>query len=358
MDADTRITAKNKRVRISVLHLAVFLLVYAINILLFLALRGYLFLLVGIILTALAPFSFYTAWRLADRIEGSILADRETVRPTETVTVVFHVQNRSFFCALRSVWLFTAGNSFYRTCDGQKLLLAIPPRGGKQFPLTVSVTNLGRIVFSCKEYILTDLLGIFAIHADCAMECSFFVLPRPDASTRTAVPETLSGVMELSESTRKGNDHSEVSDIRAYIAGDRPRDIHWKLSARHGELMVKERVSLSGSEHVLLLELPAAKEKAEKLLTEGYRLIRGLLNNHVAVRLLVWNERLFSFESSSCSDADELETAFCEIFRTDLPSRGSDLLRQYMRNCYPQLGSYLCVTEKDETVQLEICVNG
>ncbi len=350
--------AANKKVHISFLHLAAFLLLYAINLLLFLAFRGYFFLIMGIILTTLVPFSFYTAWRLTDQIQTSVIIEKETARPGEECKVTFTVKNQGFFCALRGTWLLTVGNSFYQTFDGRKLLLAIPPHGKKQFQMTVTMTDLGRIVFACKEFFITDLLGIFAVHADCAIESCLYILPDPSPAAQITMPETYSGVAELSESQRKGYDHSEISDIRTYRAGDRPKDIHWKLSARQRELMVKERVSLSGSEHILLLDLPAEKIKAEKLLTESFHQIEGLLDRHMTIRLLIWNNHVFSFESYSCGCTEELETAFCEIFHTDLFSHASDLLRQYMKNCYPQLDSYMCMALNEDTTQLEICING
>ena len=357
-DRNARFGAANKKVHISLLHLAAFLLIYAINLLLFLAFRGYFFLIMGIIFTALVPFSFYTSWRLADELEAMIRADKECARPEEMTEIIFTVKNSGFLCALRATWLLTVGNSFYGTFDEQKLILSIPPHGEKQFHMTVSITDLGRIVFACKEFFITDLLGIFAIHSNCAIENCIFILPRADHVMKAAIPEAYSGAAELSESRRKGNDYSEISDIRTYRAGDRPKDIHWKLSARQRELMVKERVSLSGSEHILLLDLPNEKSNAEKLLTEGYHQIKALLDRHMTIRLLVWNGHLFSFESYSCSSLEEVETAFCEIFRTGLLSHNSDMLRQYMKNCYPQLESYMCMTYYEDTVQLEICING
>ncbi|MBD5402344.1 DUF58 domain-containing protein [bacterium] len=348
----------NKKISISALHLAAFLLIYIINILLFFAFRGYFFLLLGIILTLLVPCSFYMAWRLADSIEGDIRVTHETVRPGEPVDVIVSATNRSLSCALHSTWLLTVGNSFFQTYNDQKILLSIPPRGTKRFPMTVSMTDLGRIVFTCKEYILTDLLGIFLIRVDCKPEECVFVLPKHEEPSQFSLPEAYSGAAELTESVRKGSDHSEVSDIRAYVPGDRPRDIHWKLSARQRELMVKERVSLSGSEHVLLLALPPETEKVQQLLSEGCLIVTEMIKAHMTVRLLVWNQHLYAFDSYSCGSEEELENAFCEIFRTELSARSTTLLKGYMANCYPQLRSYMCLTVKDDTIQMEICTNG
>lgn len=351
-------TRVRKKIRISILHLSVFLVFYIINILLFFAFRSYFFLIMIITFTLLVPLSFYAAWRLTDYIDGNIIFENEAIRQGDETKAVFSITNRSWLCALRGTWLLTIGNSFYRTFDSQKLLLSVPPRGKKQYQMTVTLTELGRISFACNEFFITDFLGIFAVHGTCAMEKGLFVLPRPGDLPQKELPDAYSGVAELSESQRKGNDYSEVSDIRSYVPGDRPRDIHWKLSARQPELMVKERVSLSGSEHVLLLDLPNEKEQAERLLAEGYRKIKGLLDNRMAVRLLVWNNHQFTFENYSCTCTEDLESAFCEIFHTDLLCHSCDLLRQYMKNCYPQLESYLCVMPRDDSIQLEICVNG
>lgn len=347
-----------KKIKISALHLAAFVLLYAVNLLLFLALRGYFFLLTGIILTLFVPCSFYAAWRLADSVECSIAATHQAVRPGEPACVIITVTNPSFLCALHSTWKLFTGNSFFQTGAEQKLLLAIPPRGAKRFPLTVSAADLGKITFTCKEYVLADLSGIFLVRVECGMEACFFVLPKHEDTLQSSLPEAWAGAAELTESTRKGNDHSEVSDIRTYVPGDRPRDIHWKLSARQRELMVKERVSLSGSEHVLLLDLPADKASALKLLQEGYLLAVGMLEMHMTIRLLVWNQRLFAFDACSCGDTAELDAAFCEIFGTELSSRSSPLLHSYMANCCPQLPSYMCLSEQDDMIQMEICTNG
>lgn len=360
-------TATPKKVRLSFLHLAAFLFVYLGNILLFLALRGYLFIVIGVILTVLVPLSFLVVWKLADFVTGTIFMKKDTVsiqnnefavRQKDDICVIFSVRNKSLLCALRGTWIFTAGNAFYGTSDRHTLLLPVPPRGDKQFRMTVTVTELGRVVFACREFILTDLLGIFMVHTACGMECSLYVLPRQDDAASSELPDAYSGTTDLSESQQKGSDYSEVTDIRTYQPGDRPRDIHWKLSARQPELMVKERTALAGSERVVLIALPPEKPAAEKLLAEGYRKIRGLITGQTLLRLLVWDNRSFSFASHPCASAAELDTAFCAIFRTDLQAHSSQMIQQYMRNCYPQLDSYLCLAQKEDAVQLEVCVNG
>ena len=137
-----------KRVRISLLHLLAFLIAYIIHILLCLAFRSYFFLLMVVLFTVLVPLSFWVAWRLTDFVTGMIIFENETVRQGEETEVVFRIANSSWLCALRGTWLLTIGNSFYQTFDSQKLLLSVPPHGNKRYQMTVTLMNLGRIVFA------------------------------------------------------------------------------------------------------------------------------------------------------------------------------------------------------------------
>lgn len=338
------------------LRLGFFFLLYIINFWLFLVFQSSFFLVLGCILTVFPPLSLLMAWKLADRVEGKITVPQEIIRRGEQTEVIFSVGNDSWLCAMRGIWHVRVGNSFYGTFDGQKFLTPIPPNGKKRLNIPIMLEDLGRIAFVCEEFVIMDLLGIFAVHSDCQMECEFFVLPQV-REKETELPDAYSGGADFSESRRKGHDYAEVSDIRTYVPGDRPRDIHWKLSARQEELMVKERVALSGSEHILLIRFADDKERTERLLTEGCGKIAGLFNRQMTVRLLAWNQESFGFEEYSCLCREELEAALCGIFRTGLSSRASELLGQYMKNCYPQLGSYLCLAEEDGAVRLEICAN-
>ena len=48
------------------------------------------------------------------------------------------------------------------------------------------------------------------------------------------------GETEEDEPEAAGNDHSQIYQIRPYRPGDRLQTIHWKLTARSGELYVRE----------------------------------------------------------------------------------------------------------------------
>lgn len=56
-------------------------------------------------------------------------------------------------------------------------------------------------------------------------------------------------------SEKHGEDITVVSDIKKYIIGDSVRKIHWKLTAKHNELMIKNFQPTSDQRNVVLLDL-------------------------------------------------------------------------------------------------------
>lgn len=61
------------------------------------------------------------------------------------------------------------------------------------------------------------------------------------------------GEAEVYDDLRGGTDNSQVFQIRPYTPGDRLQNIHWKLSAKSDDLMVREHSLPKGCGIVLLL---------------------------------------------------------------------------------------------------------
>ena len=61
--------------------------------------------------------------------------------------------------------------------------------------------------------------------------------------------------------SRPGDDPGETYDIREYRSGDSIRQIHWKLSGKLDDIMIREK-SFPVDDTVLILAEPYLKEKA------------------------------------------------------------------------------------------------
>lgn len=91
---------------------------------------------------------------------------------------------------------------------------------------------------------------------------------------------------------RKGDDPSEIFQIREYRAGDRPQRIHWKLSARSEELLVKEYSRPLGCAVVLFLDFRRYRNGGDVngLLEIALSVSLALLAGH-CMHFLCWFDR-------------------------------------------------------------------
>jgi len=85
-----------------------------------------------------------------------------------------------------------------------------------------------------------DMFNMFKYDVESISESEFIVLPTFD-NIIEEIELTESGDGEEEElQYKKGDDVSQISQIRNYIPGDKLQNIHWKLSSKTEELQVKE----------------------------------------------------------------------------------------------------------------------
>ena len=82
-----------------------------------------------------------------------------------------------------------------------------------------------------------DHLGIFRLKVRKAKSETVLILPEP---VEMEVPPNLHKHMEPRWRRKPGGGYAENHEIRQYQPGDNLNQIHWKLSAKVGELMIRE----------------------------------------------------------------------------------------------------------------------
>lgn len=114
-----------------------------------------------------------------------------------------------------------------------------------------------------------DLLGLFSFRDSVGIMEETLVYPweirlRAELSRR---PETKS-FGEMYDQQKKGQDVSEVAGIRDYVPGDSMNSIHWKLSGKLDQLVVREFGSPSNYNTLILYEM--VKNFGEKAVPSAY----------------------------------------------------------------------------------------
>ncbi len=135
------------------------------------------------------------------------------------------------------------------------------------YPLAVEDCGHIKIRVSVIEY--QDLLGLFVFRREANISEETLVYP-PDIRLNAELsrrPETKS-FGELYNQRKKGQDVSEVAGLRDYVPGDPMNSIHWKLSGKLNELVVREFGSPSNYNTLILYEM--MKKSGEKEIPNAY----------------------------------------------------------------------------------------
>lgn len=168
----------------------------------------------------------------------------------------------------------------------QKIHFVLPLRGREdRFELPIPADECGALHVSCTKAQVQDLLNLFQARTT----------PFPAART-TVYPHGLSLELMLTgamagapkgegfRQNRKGSDPSETFENREYVPGDDIRSIHWKLSSKTDQLIIRQAGAPSHYDLVLLPDLGMERDGEAVSLSErnaaiayGYALGEQLL---------------------------------------------------------------------------------
>ena len=131
-------------------------------------------------------------------------------------------------------------NAMWKTSCKQRYTLPLIGRE-TTCPVPFAPQQCGQLVFTCTALQVQDLLNLTARKLDFFAPVQTVVYPRDmqvevELSRATLGAAAGDGMMQ----NRKGGDPSEVFDIREYAPGDDVRTIHWKLSSKTDELIVRQ----------------------------------------------------------------------------------------------------------------------
>ncbi len=193
-----------------------------------------LLLMLAVLVFLTLLFGLLSVWMASATLTVSMSLDRQRVTRGETVSLLLQVRHRGFLpiapVALDLTPLPGEGERtvFLRDQPGKLQSLTLPCAA-----IHVGVWKPG--IRACA---VEDLLGFFHISRRTEREqAELLVLP----SSLDTEPLTLSpGDPGSDIISRATEDLSSPSDFRAYETGDPMKKIHWKLSARKGELLVRK----------------------------------------------------------------------------------------------------------------------
>ena len=193
--------------------------------------------------------------------------------------------------------------------------------------------HVGRVEVCVTKFVIWDWLGILRL--DCKAQKSAWVIvaPTPKVSNEEELVMAIENFPDDNETKKHGTDINPDYEIREYVPGDELKSIHWKLTAKTGRTMVRERLASGRDKINVLLALTENEEENDGLTASLHGLSLLLLNKGYPIRLL-WLGAGGTLQGRYVAEEGELENAMDEILSVS-GKKNQDKARNAMETEFP-----------------------
>lgn len=254
--------------------------------------------LIGLaVLEFLLPIiSYLILWYTSRKISASLYLPIGVCEKNQPVFVGIEIDNKSRIPAAQIRAEVRIRNRFYQSEEKLILQGMAAGKGKTRLSTTISSTLCGPVILETTDLRISDLFRLSKRKLSFKGKETLAVMPELYEASVLVQESTRDFFVESEEYDKKkaGDDPSEVFQIREYRGGDRMQSIHWKLSARTDELMVKEYSLPIGCAVVLFLDMEYHPKEGYAYLDEfieaGIAVSQGILNAGCE-HYIVWFDR-------------------------------------------------------------------
>lgn len=168
--------------------------------------------------------------------------------------------------------------------------------------------------------IVTDYLRLFTLTYHCKSKIEVQVLPRVVNISKLVIAPDSEDVKTRKYLIQARNEIPDI-EVRKYQSGDSLRMIHWKASARTGELLTRKYTEDPKTEMILLLDLQKKHAKEGECLVIEDKIIEAVIaitdyfvRNHTPVTVIFANPNIQKFVVYKTEDFNQFYE-FCSHVR-------------------------------------------
>lgn len=269
----------------------------------------------------------------------SLLVEKEELFSSGQIVISVTAENvSSFLPLLKGVVFVKYKNGFSGEKGKKKLYFSVDAGERKKQELYLDVKTVGDVCVSVEKIKIYDYLSIFSRKL-MKKQPGEHVLVLPPKKEMYLEAESLigesTGETDKFSPYKKGEDPSEIFDIREFKDGDKYQRIHWKLSFKKQTLMVKE-YSLPLADAVLLFvdfsmtETGKDKERMIEVLTQGiYSVSLALFEQELPQKFVWYDISANTIREEKAVKEEDLFFLFLEMFKTKISAESDQLAKSY-----------------------------
>jgi uncharacterized protein (DUF58 family) len=181
-----------------------------------------------------------------------------------------------------------------------------------------------------------DIFRVFSHEIMFYSDLSFKVYPRVYNFENFAL-KSIQSFGTLTVKQKAFEDYSAVSDIKKYFPGDSIKKVHWKISAKRGELFVKNYEMTGSASVCLFLDFKKDSYKGnnfldleERSIETSASIISFMLKNKVSVEMYVNSSKLNFTKGRDIKEIKKFLDVLCEV-RSNGNSSMGDIIEKRIR---------------------------
>ncbi len=209
------------------------------------------------------PFILFIMTKLtARKLSVDFVTVQSTTGRSSKIPLVLKIENRSVLPAANLIIEIEYFNSLDGIKNVMKINTPVYPSETQYLTMHISGMHYGTVELRIKRCGVVDMLRLFKIKLrypksrEIFKASSFTIFPEPIAIENNIANYAEMG-LETDEysKTSKGDDPSEIFDVRDYVEGDKISRIHWKLTAKQDKTIVKDYSLPISNSIVIMVDL-------------------------------------------------------------------------------------------------------
>ncbi len=214
-----------------------------------------------VVMCALPILMFIMVMVTRKGIRADFKINEKSAAKGEAFNIQIYVKNKSIFPVGKAVALVEYYNVFNNQINQLQLNFPVQANNSQSVTFQLNSKFCGIVKLKLVYIRIYDPLKIFSFKTGRNIFREIAVLPEGhEISGIISSEDRYSDESTLYSDVRPGDDPSEVFDMRDYIAGDKPNRIHWKLSSKKDEFIVKEYSLPVDSPAAVFLDLHYTEE--------------------------------------------------------------------------------------------------
>ncbi len=292
------------------------------------------------------------------------LSEKDELGRPARAAIILSVENRNRFLPItKGIAKVRYHNSFSGEKGVLKVRFSVDAGKKRDRRIPIVMNHCGNVAITVERVRIYDYLSIFALTIGKHFETqNILILP----STKDMYLGRDRWYNETNEDSdrfslyKKGDDPSEIFDIREFAEGDKIQRIHWKLSSKMGNLMVKEgSLPLTKAINIFvdLCNKSTKKEKGKEadLLIQGvYSIAMFMIERGIPQKYIWYDRKNEVVQEVLVEQEEELYWMFQDLFKCPSTENENELIEAYLnweKGKVLESAIYLTVVEHDNLYQ-------